>query len=366
MGASHKKVVMAMSGGVDSSTAAALLKRQGHEVVGATLMLPFYREGTSTGSAESRSDGIESARRVAAGLGIPLHVLDVRREFRETVVADFCRAYGEGKTPNPCVRCNVWIKFGRLLQEAKALGARFVATGHYARKSLDADTGRSVLLAGRGADDQSYFLFGLSQDQLQQALFPLGDYTKDQVRRMATELGLSVSDRPDSQDLCFVPQGKYREFLMAQRPDAFRPGPIVHVSGKILGEHKGIGAYTIGQRRGLGIAYAEPLYVAGFEPERNAVLVGERQHILRKEITVAEVNWVAVPPPSRPLRASVKVRSTDAGAEAEVVPLADDRVRIEFAQPQEAPCPGQAAVFYRGPVVLGGGIIQNTLEPREK
>lgn len=354
------KVVVAMSGGVDSSTAAALLKRDGYEVVGVALRLPFYGNGAAAGSPCCGVKGIEDARRVAGKLDIPFYALDFRDEFRRSVIADFCRAYGEGRTPNPCVRCNEWIKFGKLLDRARALGADCLATGHYVRKEADKRTGRIGLRTGRGEDDQSYFLFCLSQQQLQHALFPVGGHTKEEVRRLARKWALPVHDKPGSQDLCFLPDGRYRDFLRAECPEAFRPGPILHVSGEALGRHEGIADYTVGQRRGLGIAHGEPLYVVGFRPDDDAVIVGEKEHLLRSEIVADEVNWL-VAPPQDAMSARVKIRYNHPGADAEVAPVGDGKVRIRFAEPQEAPCPGQAAVFYRGDAVLGGGTIQSTL-----
>jgi tRNA-specific 2-thiouridylase len=305
--------------------------------------------------------GIEDARRVAGRLDIPFYVLDFREEFEQSVIQDFCRAYAEGRTPNPCVRCNEKVKFGELLRRAKAFGAGFVATGHYVRKEADGRTGRMALRVGKGGEDQSYFLYCLSQEQLRHALFPLGDYTKDQVRRLARERGLPVHDKPGSQDLCFLPQGKYRQFLKSRCPEAFRPGPLLHVSGEILGEHEGIASYTVGQRRGLGIAGREPLYVVGVRLAENAIVVGEKRHVLRKAVVVGEVNWVSISPPSDPLSAEVKIRYNHPRAAAEVTPLGNGKVGVTFAIAQEAPCPGQAAVFYSGDALLGGGTIESSL-----
>jgi tRNA-specific 2-thiouridylase len=357
MGDERTKVVAAMSGGVDSSTAAALLKEQGFDVTGVTLRLPSYGDAPPDAPC-CGVNGIEDARRVAGKLGIPFYVLDFRKEFEQSVVADFCRAYSEGRTPNPCVRCNERVKFGGLLTRAQAFGADFVATGHYVAKETDAASARIGLHMGRADDDQSYFLFSLSQEQLRHALFPLGSYSKDEVRRMARERGLPVHDKPGSQDLCFLPQGRYRDFLRSRCPEAFRPGLIVHVSGEVLGRHEGIGAYTVGQRRGLGIASREPLYVVALRPERNEVVVGEEAHTHRGEVTAGEANWVSVPPPREALSARVKIRYNHPGAPAEVTPVGDGRVRIVFSASQAAPCPGQAAVFYRDDVLLGGGTIE--------
>ncbi|MHC4592478.1 MAG: ATP-dependent sacrificial sulfur transferase LarE [Planctomycetota bacterium] len=238
-----------------------------------------------------------------------------------------------------------------MLDKARGSGCDYLATGHYVRKARDERTGRFALSAVGKGDDQSYFLFCLTQEQLSHALFPVGDRTKKDARRIARELELPVHDKPKSQDLCFLPDGKYREFLRAECPEAFRPGPLVHVSGEVLGQHEGIAAYTVGQRRGLGIAHAEPLYVIGFRLEDNAVLVGERRHTLSSEIAVQDVNWL-VDPPRDALSAKVKIRYNHAGADAEVLPTGNGQVRILFGEPQEAPCPGQAAVFYQDDLVL--------------
>jgi len=358
-----EKTVVAMSGGVDSSTAAALLKEEGFDVVGVTLRLPSYEPGNGAEAASPCCGvkGIEDARRVAGKLDIPFYVLDFREEFERSVIQDFCRAYAEGRTPNPCVRCNEKVKFGELLRRAKAFGTGSVATGHYVRKETDNRTGRMALRMGQDGDDQSYFLYCLSQEQLRHALFPLGGYTKDQVRRLARERGLPVHDKPGSQDLCFLPQGKYREFLKARCPEAFRPGSLLHVSGEVLGQHDGMASYTVGQRRGLGIAGREPLYVICVRPSENEVVVGEKEHVLRKEVVVGGVNWVSISPPGDPFAAEVKIRHNHPRAAAEVTPLGNGKVRVAFKVAQEAPCPGQAAVFYSGDAVLGGGTIESSL-----
>ena len=357
MPARQHKVAVAMSGGVDSSVAAALLCQAGHDVTGITLRLPLYEANGEPPGAGCGAKAIEDASRVAEHLGIGHHVLDVRGAFERAVVQEFCDAYARGLTPNPCVMCNVRVKFGLLRDEARALGAEFLATGHYVRKGRDERTGRFTLTTGRAGHDQSYVLCRLRQEQIECALFPLGEYAKRDVRRMARELVPSVHDRPDSQDLCFVPQGHYRDFLRRRCPEAFRPGPMVHVTGRVLGEHRGIGAYTVGQRRGLGVAHPEPLYVVGLRPEQNAVVVAEREHLLKDEVLVDDVNWVSVPEPASPLSATVRIRYNHPGAAAEVTPARDGTVRVHFAEPQSSPTPGQAAVFYDGGLLLGGGTI---------
>ncbi len=346
-------VLVALSGGVDSAVAAALLREQGREVRGLFLALPVFG---ASGNAAARN----AARAVCEHLGISLEEVDAREQFERHVLKEFADAYAEGRTPNPCARCNDRVKFRLLLRHADQVGAGHVATGHYARIITPDGTERRALVAGRDGDDQSYFLYALGQAVLARTLLPVGKLNKDAVRALAGELGLPVSRRPDSQDLCFLAGGHYREFLWDRRPDAFRPGPIVHVSGRVLGEHEGIACYTIGQRRGLGIAHSEPLYVVELRPDENTVVVGEREHVLREELTVREVNWVGIEPPDGGLSARVKIRYNHPGTPAQVEPLGEDRARVRFVEPQEAPCPGQAAVFYRDDMVLGGGLIDQT------
>ena len=359
MGEQSGTVVVALSGGVDSSVAAALLKRQGHEVIGMHLVLPRYDAETASEGHCRAGQGVDNAQEVAAALGIPFHVLDVCGEFVDTVVKNFCDEYALGRTPNPCVRCNKWLKFGTLRAEGGKLGADLVATGHYVRKDYDESTGRWVLRRGAAGDDQSYFLCALSQEQLEGALFPLRGLAKKQVRQMAVEFGLPVHDKPASQDLCFLAGRQYRDFLRRLRPELFQPGPVLHVASRDkLGEHTGIGCYTIGQRRGLGIAWDEPLFVVALEPESNAVLVGEREHLLRKELVAADMNWTSIPAPEGEIRAEVAIRYNHPACPCLVTPLGGGRARVAFDRLQEAPTPGQAAVLYQAEVMLGGGVIE--------
>lgn len=349
------RVIVGMSGGVDSSAAAALLREKGHDVVGVALRMHSPTDDPQVARADV--EALEDACRVAECIGIPLQVVDVTKAFERIVVSPFCAAYSCGRTPSPCVSCNEGVKFAALRRTARELDSALVATGHYARKGCDAATGLHTLSKGLVPNDQSYFLFRLGQDQLRDAVFPLEGLHKEQVRAIAREYGLPVHNRPDSQDLCFVAPGRYRQFLRERCPAAFRSGPIVDTAGNVLGEHEGIGGYTVGQRRRLGIAHRRPLYVVAVRPEDNAVVVGEREETQRGEITVEDVNWLSIPAPDGPIRATVRIRYNHAGAAAEVAPWPDGTVRVRFEAPQSAPAPGQAAVFYAGDLLLGGGTI---------
>lgn len=347
-----------MSGGVDSSTAAAMLASEGHEVIGVGLRL-FDLCEERAGHGACRSTAIDDASRAASKIGIPFHALDCRDLFQRSVVDYFCRSYLDGTTPNPCVECNRVVKFGSLLKKAVDLGADHVATGHYARVSRDPNTGRYMLWKGADRDkDQSYFLYSLSQEQLSRALFPLGEMTKKETRALARSLGLEFHDKPASQDICFLGKQNYREFLAKRFPGLVREGPIVDTLGKTLGRHRGVAFYTIGQRKGLGIADNKPLYVLAIDGRTGAVVVGARQEFLRKDIAIERVNWIPFDKPSASLGLGVKTRYRQPEAPAVVTYSGDDRARITFHEPQAGVAPGQSAVFYDGHVVVGGGIIE--------
>ncbi len=352
----RSKAMVALSGGVDSAVAAALLLQDSWQVIAATMVLPAYGPDGVACRSLKREEAERDARRVAEALDIPLHTIDGRREFEDVVIADFCRAYADGLTPNPCVRCNQMLKFGRLMDEARRLAADCLVTGHYVGKEETA--GQVALRKGVDSSEQSYFLYGLTPDQIRYARFPLADRTKPQVRALARQLRLPVHDRPKSQDLCFLTDGDYRPLLARCCPSALEPGPILHVSGKELGRHDGIGLFTVGQRRGLGIAHPEPLYVVQLDVDRNAVIVGEGRHLMREKISVSEINWMHTPRPSGPFPAQVKIRYNHVPAPAGLLPQADGSVTVEFRTPQKACCPGQSAVFYNESTVLGGGIIR--------
>jgi tRNA-specific 2-thiouridylase len=363
---SRREVVVAMSGGVDSSVAALLLKERGYDVTGVTMNL-FSLPRELCRSEELRSccgwKAVEDAHRVAMDLGVPHLVVDLRREFEAAVIADFGREYSRGRTPNPCIRCNERVKFGLLLDKARRLGAGMIATGHHARVIKRPGGDGCQLKKGKDrSKDQSYFLYRLRQAQLTRILMPVGDFTKAEVREMARRCGLPVAEKRESQEICFAPLGDYPEFLAGRAPRAFQPGPIESPDGRVLGAHGGIGHYTIGQRRGLGISAPQPLYVITIEAARNAVIVGGEADLRRRGLLASEVRWIDGRPLQEPIEVRAKIRYKHKAAGARIVPLSGRRVRVDFDRPQRAITPGQSVVFYRRDVVLGGGIIERTLD----
>ena len=351
-----KKVVVGLSGGVDSSVAAAILHRQGYEVVGLTLWL-------MKGKGQCCSEGMVDAASLCEQLGIPHEIVDSRDLFQTHIVDYLVTGYGEGVTPLPCSQCNKAVKFTPMLNYAQeTLGIDQIATGHYARIRYDEVSQRYQLL--RAVDlhkDQSYFLYDLSQEVLATVLFPLGEQTKTETRRIATEFGLSVADKPDSQDLCLVEShGSMRDFLNKYISE--KEGEIVDLSGKVLGKHQGIHHYTIGQRKGLGIAAADPLYVVKLDPVMNRVIVGDRDSAGSLDCSVTRLNWVSITEPTAPIRCEVQVRYRSSPVVVSVIPLEGDRVKLVFDEPQFGITPGQAAVFYDGEMLLGGVIIEKSLE----
>ncbi len=350
------KVVVAMSGGVDSSVAAALLKEQGYAVMG--MMLRLWSEPGKEGSNRCCTpDSMAQARRVAAKLDIPFYVIDAKDVFHDTVVQYFLDGYARGETPNPCLVCNRQIRWTFLLDHALAFGAEYMATGHYVRITRD-ETGKSQLWrAVDRSKDQSYVLHVLTQEKLKHALFPVGDYPKPEIRAIAERYGLPTASRKDSQDLCFLAGEDYRNFLQRNAAKMLKPGEILTRAGKSVGEHTGLANYTIGQRKGLGIASPVPLYVLGKNAGTNTLIVGTQEELGSRELTARDVHWVSGEMPGEPFRADVKIRYTAKEAEALVTPLEGGRVHVRFDAPQRDITAGQAAVFYEGDRMIGGGII---------
>jgi tRNA-specific 2-thiouridylase len=359
------RIVVAMSGGVDSSVAAGLLVEQGHDVIGLSMQLYDQAGSTTTESGPaSRAfgtcctiDDLHDARRVASTLGIPHYIVNFEREFAETVISNFVSEYSAGRTPIPCVHCNGDLKFATLADRAEGLGADFVATGHYARVDLDPSTSRYVLKrATDPAKDQSYFLFTLTQDQLAHAMFPVGALDKAAVRETARALGLSVADKPDSHEICFVASGEHASFLEARGTPA-SGGAIQDVTGRTVGKHDGVHRFTVGQRKGLGLSSPIPLYVVSIDATEQTVTVGPKASLERHELTASRVNWIAGTPPSCGARVTARIRHRHQEAPATIVPLDSDCVRVTFDAPQIAIAPGQAVVMYDGDRVVGGGWI---------
>jgi tRNA-specific 2-thiouridylase len=349
------KIAVAMSGGVDSSVTAALLKQEGHEVIGITMRL-FAPCTDGAGSAA------HDAAVVARHLSIPHHVADFEPEFRDLIINDFIAEYSCGQTPNPCVRCNRYVKFGLLLDKARELGADLLATGHYVRTTVDADGVYHLRTARNIRKDQSYFLYTLTQERLAQLVFPLGEVeSKEEVRRLAREFGLPVAEKIDSQEVCFIPGDDYVAFLEASGGLIDTAGDIIHLNGTLLGRHAGTHRYTIGQRKGLGIAWSEPLYVVAIDTERNRVVVGEQHNVFAGGLRAEDVSWIQ-PPPGHEFSSSCKIRYRHQPVACRVRITGDGACEVHFIEAQKSVTPGQSVVFYRSDEILGGGRIVSALQ----
>jgi tRNA-uridine 2-sulfurtransferase len=352
------KILVAMSGGVDSSVAAALLVEQGHEVVGATMKTFCYTDANSTGKTCCGLDGIMDARRVAGTLDVPHYVFDMEESFGRAVIDDFVAEYAAGRTPNPCVRCNSNTKIPDLLRRARQLGCTAIATGHYARSVRD-DDGVRVLRGLDAGKDQTYFLWGVPTAVLPYLRFPVGELTKAEVRAQARRLGLVTAEKPESQEICFVPTGDYAEFLgkrLGASHTALQPGAMVTAGGEVIGEHGGYARYTVGQRKGLGGGRGRALYVLGVRPATNEVVVGPHDELFREDVTIRDLNWLrTAPEPGEPLRMQLRHRAPP--VEATLVKLDGDEAHLRLAEPQRAVTPGQSGVVYRGEELIGGGRI---------
>ena len=348
-----QRVLLGMSGGVDSTAAALLLQREGYEVVGATLQMHSW-EAERCASARDAADAAAAAER----LGIAFCAPDCREDFARWVMTDFSEEYAAGRTPNPCVRCNRFVKFPALLRQADALGCRFIATGHYARTAYDEGSGRWQLLRSvHRQKDQSYVLYPLGQEILSRLLLPLGGLRKEEVRALAEEAGLRNAQKKDSQDICFIPDGDYLRFLQSWGGQDTPAGDFVDKAGRVLGRHRGQAAYTLGQRRGLGVSAGRPLYVVGKDPAENRVTLGDEAELFCRTLRAEQFNWVSIPRPDGPITVTAKTRYSQREAEAEVRMLPEGTVEVTFREPQRAVTPGQSVVLYREDLVLGGGII---------
>jgi len=358
-----KKVVIGMSGGVDSSVAAYLLKKQGYDVIGVTMQI-WQDQGLQAKEKEGGCcslSAVDDARLVANKLDIPYYVMNFKEVFKETVIDYFIHEYGQGRTPNPCIACNRYVKFEELLRRAHGLDAYYVSTGHYAKIEFNEERNRFLL---RKSDtvgkDQTYALYNLTQEQLKHTLMPLGSFgNKDEVREIARELGLVVADKPDSQEICFVDDDDYGKFLRENAPYEIKAGNFVDIKGNILGRHEGITNYTIGQRKGLGIAVGKPIFVVDIDPVRNEIVLGDSENVFGKELIANDINLVSIDKLTEPMEIKAKIRYGTKEEVATIYPEGDDKIRVVFQNPVRAITPGQSVVFYDGDILVGGGTIQN-------
>lgn len=357
---SKTSVMLGMSGGVDSSVAAAVLMEQGYEVIGVTMQIqPDMKEEGKQGEGGCCSlSAVDDARRVADKLGIRYYVLNFKDVFQEKVINYFSREYLKGRTPNPCIACNRFIKFELMLQKAISMGIDYIATGHYAKIAFDDQTGRFLLKKSvTSAKDQTYALYTMTQEQLSRTIFPIGDFTKEKVRQLAHNLNLPVASKPDSQEICFVADNNYGKYISENINVEIRPGYFVDLEGRKLGMHKGIIHYTIGQRKGLGNTFGKPMFVVAIRPEDNTVVLGDKNDVLSSELTASDVNFISIANLAGEMKVKAKIRYSAREADALLAPLDGGRVRVTFDEPQRAITPGQSVVFYIGEDVVGGGVI---------